>query len=647
MKQLGYRSDIEGLRAICVLGVVFYHAGFSQVPGGFVGVDAFFVISGFLITGLLIKELGETGQINLIAFWARRARRLLPNALLTLGAVLLAAAWFAPASVKASVWQDAIAAVLYVSNYFFATRTVDYFDHTVASSPLLHFWSLSVEEQFYFIWPAIIGLICLAKAGNPRRSALIALTVLTIASFAAAMIWISKSQPAAFFHTEGRLWQLGVGGLLAFGFGGIQRLSKPLLSAGAWVGLAGLLASLVVYSDQLVYPGLWALLPTVSTVLLLAGGNASPMAPVVLLSFPLLTWIGRLSYSIYLWHWPVLVFTPRALGWEKGEAIWFALGLTLLLSAAAYYLIENPIRRSKWSQMRAPATLATGLGLSAAVAVAAVLFPSFVLQDLGKSDIQRQALKADTDRVRKYAGKCRNTFDKTTDASCIFGVKTASKRVVLLGDSHAGHMFPAVEAAALEKGWALYAFIRPSCPPIEVDVYNWTKKSLDRACIDWRKSAIEGIIAARPDHIVISHWTGWAKKMMRGKAGEQLSETDARRVYIQGLSATLKKFKDAGLSVTLVRGTPKNRRDGVLDCIIDYGPQHCGTARQEAVEEDVAEFEAARNVGGIGELDLTEHFCGKNVCQAVIDGKIVYRDATHITAMFARSLAPEFAKLLN
>lgn len=647
MPALGFRADIEGLRAVCVLAVVAYHAGFSSFSGGFIGVDAFFVISGFLITSLLLKELDQTGRIDLPAFWARRARRLLPNSLLTVSAVLLVTILVAPPSMKVEVWQDALSVLLYLSNFFFAHRTVDYFDESVQSSPLLHFWSLSLEEQFYIVWPLIIAAVVITRVRNPRRTALILLILLTLGSFAASLIWITRNQPSAFFHAESRFWQLGAGSLLAFGFLHVSRLPRALLAGLAWLGLAGLLAGIVLYSDKLIYPGLWALLPTLSTLALLAGGNAGPAAPAVLLGVSPMTWLGRLSYSIYLWHWPILIFAPRLLNSGPEEPQWLSLALILPIAAAAYYLVENPIRRADWSKLRPRATLAVAAGATASVAAMAFVIPGIVLRDMGDSEIERLALKAHDDRSQEYSGFCRQNFDNPQRMSCIFGTKSSNKRVVLFGDSHAAHLFSALEEAARSKDWALVMYYKASCPPIDVDVYNRFKKTLDHGCIEWREKAIRRIIADRPDLLVISSWTGWSKKMFRGEEGLRLTSEDSRRVYVEGFRTILKRFKDAGLNVTVVRGTPRNRRDGVADCIIENGPQNCGTARREAVDQDSPEVEAAGQVGGIGILDLTDRFCGKNVCQAVIDGMVVYRDSTHITSTFARSLAPAFAEVLD
>ena len=220
-----FRSDIEGLRAISIFVVVLYHAKVPLFSGGFVGVDVFFVISGFLITGLLLREVERHQRIDLVAFWARRARRLLPNALLVLATTLLVTAAVFPFMQRQVTAQDVIAALLYFSNFRFAERSVDYFDQEAGSSPVLHFWSLSIEEQFYFFWPVVLVGLAWLHSGHSNRRVIWVLSVIACASFSFSLFWMPRSQPHAFFHTEARIWQLAVGALLAASCGRILRLS--------------------------------------------------------------------------------------------------------------------------------------------------------------------------------------------------------------------------------------------------------------------------------------------------------------------------------------------------------------------------------------------------------------------------------------
>jgi peptidoglycan/LPS O-acetylase OafA/YrhL len=642
-----FRADIEGLRAISILGVVLFHSGFSIVGGGFVGVDSFFVISGFLITGLLIREFQTSGEIKLSNFWARRAKRLLPNALLTIAATLLAVAVFGPWSMQGSITYDAITAAFYVVNYHFANRTVDYFDETVESSPLLHFWSLGVEEQFYIIWPLLLIAALFVRRASPAKAEFAALLFVTLASFIASLIWIEKNQPAAFFHTEARIWQIGVGGLLALSTDVFRRIPAGILGLAGWAGLIGLIASMLFYSVELTYPGLWALLPTASTAALIAGGNAHRFAPVLLLKVSPLQWLGRLSYSIYLWHWPIIVMTPLILS-DVGNAKAVALALILPVSALAYYLVENPLRRARWKPPRPKATIATGLAGSTMIVGLALTLTVLRPSISGTAQREFKSLLDNTKLAStKLKAKCRQGVVEGKVEPCTFGERDSPKIVALFGDSHAGHLFDGVDKAAKAKGWALQVFVKHSCPPIDVEVFGLSKRALDTDCTRWRELVLEHLIATKPQLVVIVSWTGLSRKMYVTERGTQLSEAESRDKWTSGFERVLARLTEAGVNVAVIRNTPRNRRGNILDCIARHGPESCGTARQEATLSSPPDVEVARRFSTVRIYDLTSHFCGRNVCQAVIDGVIVYRDSTHVTSTFSKSLAAPLSELLD
>lgn len=296
-----YRADIQGIRALAVLSVIFYHGDIIGFPGGFVGVDIFFVISGFLITRLLMRELETTGSISVFMFWGRRVRRLLPNASVTLLAVLTATVILLPAYRRPDIALDVIASAAFVSNYHFATNAVDYFRLGAPPSPVLHFWSLSVEEQYYVVWPLLLLAVCRLRGGTRLRTARTLLFVVFGLSFVSALVAVGESQPVAFFHAENRVWQLALGGILATHFQ--YRLSVPaqLRALLGWLGLAAMLFSITAFDDDLAYPGFYALMPTLGTAALLAGverGGLSGSIFTILASSPM-RWIGDRSYSLY------------------------------------------------------------------------------------------------------------------------------------------------------------------------------------------------------------------------------------------------------------------------------------------------------------------------------------------------------------
>ncbi|HEY7131161.1 MAG TPA: acyltransferase family protein [Candidatus Limnocylindrales bacterium] len=372
----GFRPELEGLRAVAVGLVLAYHAGVPRIHGGYVGVDVFFVLSGFLITGLIVRELRATGRIDLPKFYARRARRLLPAALVAIAVTLLLSVVLLPPLRIPDIAGDAAASALYVSNVRFAAQATDYLASDLAPSPLLHFWSLGVEEQFYLFWPAILLLVARAIPGDAARLRRLGLVVVAIAigSFALSLVLTTASQPWAFFSLPTRAWELALGGLLALS---VERLARmPVRAAGvtvaaglALIGLAGL-----VLQTSTPFPGLAALLPTVGAALVIAGGAAGiATLPARLLTLQPMRYLGRISYSLYLWHWPILVLPAAAIDGQLSLAERLGLaGLSVVVAAASQRWIEDPIRRGRLVGHRVGRTLALAGTMSVVVALLAV-----------------------------------------------------------------------------------------------------------------------------------------------------------------------------------------------------------------------------------------------------------------------------------
>ncbi|HET9072310.1 MAG TPA: acyltransferase family protein [Acidimicrobiales bacterium] len=373
----GYRPDIEGLRAVAVVAVVAYHAHVGFLSGGYVGVDVFYVISGFLITDLLWRELDRDGRISLREFYARRARRLLPAAMLVLVVTVVASlAWLPPLEVQ-TVWKDGLACALYVGNYRFTLEQTNYLAASPSASPFLHYWSLGVEEQFYLVWPLLlIGALLWrrhrpGRGASPRRRAAGALALLCVVSFGLSL-WLTRAdEPVAFFSLPTRAWELGLGGLLALGAPGLRRaLGRAPVAAAAigWAGAAAIVAGCLAFGPSTPFPGTAALLPVLGAGAVIAGGLAAGAGgPVALLGTAPFRAGGRISYSWYLWHYPVLILAPYALGRVVPE--WGDVALAVgsgLLAALTYRLVERPVRSAP-RLTRSPArSLRAGLALSGA-----------------------------------------------------------------------------------------------------------------------------------------------------------------------------------------------------------------------------------------------------------------------------------------
>ncbi|MDA2967387.1 MAG: acyltransferase family protein [Actinomycetota bacterium] len=355
-----FRRDIEGLRALAVGFVILFHAKFLGLTGGFIGVDVFFVVSGFLITSLLITEHSSLGEISLKNFYARRARRLLPASALVIALTALASRiWLEPLRLK-DIGTDAVASGGFFANILFGVRSTDYLQAGQPPSPFQHFWSLSVEEQFYIVWPALLMLL-LWKSRDRHTRAIVAVSILSVASLALCIWQTTQSQPWAFFGLHTRAWELGIGALVALCWKYVEQLPNNFRAVIGWLGLFAIVVSGLTITEKMAFPGKLALLPVVATALVLMAGQRSHWGPQRILSLQPLQWIGARSYSIYLWHWPVLIIAEshaeRALSiTERLIAITGA----VIAASLSHHFLENPVRHSVSLQAKPRLALMAG-----------------------------------------------------------------------------------------------------------------------------------------------------------------------------------------------------------------------------------------------------------------------------------------------
>ncbi len=381
-----FRPDLEGLRGVAILAVLLFHAGVPGTGGGFIGVDVFFVLSGFLITGLLLREREERGAIDLAGFYARRARRILPAAAVVLLAILIAS-WIilAPLDVP-GVAGDVFASILFVGNIRFALQATDYFAADVLRSPVLHYWSLGVEEQFYLLWPFL--LILAMRFRRVRLSAGLLVGAVFVVSLVFAIVMTGVDAPWAFYSLPGRAWQLALGGLLAVGATGLARVPWPVKLAAGWGGLAAVVASVVLIGPEVPYPGVAALLPSLGAAGLILAG-AGRLSPGALLATPPLRFLGRISYSLYLVHWPILVLPAATLAVGEELSLPVRLGLaaaSVVVATLSYRLIEQPFHRGWLGRRRPRPTLAFAGAAICAIALIAATVDASVLVRLQTPD---------------------------------------------------------------------------------------------------------------------------------------------------------------------------------------------------------------------------------------------------------------------
>lgn len=581
----GFRPDIEGLRGVAVLAVVAYHAFPGVLPGGYFGVDVFFVISGYLITQMLCRELHATGRIDLLEFWARRIRRIAPASATVLLAVALVGFCFPDAGGR-QFGRDIAAAALSYFNWQQVAHSVGYLAHDDGLNPVLHYWSLSVEEQFYLIWPlALLGLSVLFG-----RGLWVAATGLLCASLCAAVYLAPLNEPLAFFGTATRAWQLLIGALAAM---------LPVAENARRVAVLGgiLVAAAFVAGTAPTYNPALAVVPTLGAAVLLSAGAG--LLRGLLVSAPL-AYTGRVSFSLYLWHWPLLVLLPAT-----SAGVVAALAATFVLAAASYRFIERPVRESRLLMRSVSLTYLLGVGLVGAAVAAGV-----GLATLGR----------DT-RPVIYSDGCLLSHASVTDNGCAYAATDGRSSVVLFGDSIAGNWFDAIEEAANRQGWRLLVRVKAACAPIE-DLQQRSDGSAYTECAAWRHRVLREMSASPPALVIVSAI----------RAGSPAGER-----------AVLDRLSRVAPTVVL-RSTP----------ILPTTPQRCLRAGECAWPSEglvrAASYPAtpARDLPeGVHLLDLNGLVCPGGVCRAARDGRSLMIDDRHFTASFSRSFAPAFVGLLQ
>lgn len=637
-----FRTDVEGLRGVAVLLVVAFHVGWPGFGGGFIGVDVFFVLSGYLITALLVREAERDGKIRLGAFYTRRARRLLPAAFTMLVCVMVTGMLLLSPLEQGSVARTAVAAAVYVSNLWQIRTATDYFA-AGESDPLLHMWSLSVEEQFYLAWPVLLML----TVGSGRRYARSFLTLIVVASFVRSL-WLVGADPVyGFFAPDSRAWQFGAGGLLALWAPTSPRWSKAASARHVrLMGLCTLALSAVLIGRGNGYPGWVAVIPTIATVTILAVGSARNEAG--LLDSAALGWIGQRSYSWYLWHWPLIVITAQLLPDAGLAAKVCAALLALGLAHLSLGFVEEPIRRER--------RLVLGRrGSLIGAAVASLLLSGMMLgwmalsTRLGSSPAQARLRAAAADRPSVYRDQCVPSYPEAELRSCVAGEGDTAPLVILFGDSHAAQWFPALQQVAARQGWRVLTFLKAGCPTADVEVGNAEIGWSGEACASWRRAAIDRIKAELPTAVVMSNFHSYVvDTAYRGFFGV-VDPGEWRR----GLRGTLESFAAHHIPVLLLRDTPTPGVN-VPRCLSRavhvrwIARVRCDTHPRDALRPNVfaAEEAAAAGIDLVRVLDLTARFCD-TVCPADQDGIVRYSDNNHISATMAASLAPEIGAALE
>ncbi|MFB0836606.1 acyltransferase family protein [Arthrobacter sp. E44] len=690
------RKDIQALRALAVGLVVLNHLWPLRLPGGYVGVDVFFVISGYLITKHLLGELERSNRIDLGKFYSRRIRRLLPAATLVAVISLLAAWALLPFSRWVSIAQETMASVLYVENWVLAAKSVDYSAHNEVASTVQHFWSLSVEEQFYLLWPLLLlGLFFAAARLRVRRRVFLALGVTVVSALAWAFcIWFTYTNKSpAYFVTPARVWEFGAGALIAIG--GPQALAALRLrlpsyhlsvsGAAQWLGYCLIAYSAFSYNEQTYFPGIAAAVPVVGTALVIASGPNSPFwSPNRIFAVKPIQLVGDVSYSLYLWHWPLIVLAPALLGhslWTKDKIL--VLVLAIALAYVSKKLVEDPGRTKL---LRAAKPVHVVRYMAATMAFVCALGGGLLLS-FGK------AQEAETAKLQSLSGgpcygarsldpknNCSDPFgaaqvanvgpneaprfdapechpaadpivfeDQKILTDCDFtGGAQSAATVWLIGDSHAEQWKGALyELAKLHK-WKLKESMVGGCPFVDVKRVAFmgdpaTDPHSQLRCLSWSQQVTDRIVREKPDMVFVSSFG----------AGESIDDGTGRSQLDQYNDAVTKRFRewtDAGSRVFVFRDPPLTLRHSSPDCVAlnQQHPISCANARAEALLPDPV-ADAAHRIGkpNVKVLDLSDQFCDDRSCYAVIGGLQVYADYDHAARSYIRSLVPVLAQRFN
>ncbi len=668
-----FRPEIQALRALAVLLVVVFHLESKRLTGGYVGVDVFFVISGYLITSHLVRETESSGRLSLRRFYARRIRRLIPAACLVLLAVAVAALVWVPASQRPETLRELIASALYFENWVLAGNAVDYLGADLQATALQHFWSLSVEEQFYLVWPVILIVAAAAtrhrSATVRRRTFAVVLGVIFAGSLAFSVVITAVDPASAYFVTPARAWEFAAGGLVALiATRMVGALGDGLRAVASWIGVALIVVSAVAFTGATPFPGILAAVPVAGAALVIAAGDpARRWSPLAVGRLRPVQYLGDISYSVYLWHWPLIVFYPFVVGHAPGiRGVLLIALLTVVLAALTRRFVEKPFIAGRarggrvWS---AYAIGAVSMALVVALSLAQIVSidraeaaarsaaaqelkanPCFGAKALQNPDRCPDPLRApgtiDTafashDYADTTLGDCGagSRIGQVGDSpECGFGSAAASTTVVVIGDSHGGQWLPAVQAIGAARGWHTISMVRSSCPFTTAPVS--ANGQVDAACQTWKSAVLAAVKKLHPDLVVVASLVPFGYRF----AGIRLP---AETTVTSGYTATLTALKRSAREVVVLKDTPYMEVN-IPSCLETATDPEAECSRPEATvltAHDDPLWTAAARVRGVTRIDLTRDLCVSSVCYPVIGGVVVYRDHHHLSASYSRSLS--------
>ena len=690
-----YRSDIEGLRALAVAAVLLYHFGVPGLDGGFVGVDVFFVISGFLITALLIEERASTGHVSIRRFYARRARRLLPISTTVIIATAIVGAVWLPATRLADLAEEVRAAATFAANLLFANRETNYLTAALVS-PLQHYWSLALEEQFYLLWPGLIALVTL-RARNVRHRIAWAMGLIIASSFAACVLLTESSPSWSYFGLHTRAWELGVGALLACCTAATEAMPTSLRATLGWVGIGGIVASVITFGGVIAFPGFAAALPVLSTAAVLIAGDQTQGSPaMLLLRHKPLQYLGTRSYSLYLWHWPVLVLAEghllRALTFPEKL---LAIVAVMTLAEVGFRAIEQPVRQSRVLKRSPAMSLAIGaaviaLGVSASATLSnyspdlstGVVAAAPVMQETtapppapptsGRGDVTtttaapappapivtrgasalqpivdalgqtvapdnlRPSLRwARSDAPPTYGNGCHEFRNSHVQTDCVFGDPNGEITIALWGDSHAAQWFTPLNTIAIERGWRLVSLTQGTCAFIDVVTYDLKNNRQLANCAPWREGVRQEMRDQGVDFVLVSQTYGLI-------AADDKHHFDVQH-WRENLPGLLESLRADGMEPIVLADSP-DPASGVPDCVAHHRHNLAACVAGMYNSEDIPVIEEVRAITAAADVSFIEPgewLCDdEGHCPVVVGDILAYRDGEHLSNTIADWLTP-------
>ncbi len=659
-----FRPDVEGLRAVAIVLVVLYHGSLEALSGGYVGVDVFFVISGFVITGLLLRERTSSTRTSFLSFYGRRSRRIIPAATLVIVVTVIATYAVLGAIYGNPTAVDARWTAVFLANFHFTATGTNYLTAQEPPSPLLNFWSLAVEEQFYLVYPAFFAFLALLRGRVSLQAKLaVGLTVVIVISFVISAAQTNTSATAAYFSPFARAWELALGALIAVGTSWLLRIPKFAAGIMTWVGLGAIGSSAVVFGANTSYPGTAVAVPVLGAGLVIAGGIAAPRwAAESLLGLRPFRWMGRLSYSLYLWHWPILIIAAESLGKAhlsfSQNVVW--LFVAVGASVVSYRFVENPMRHARilargWVPIAVGALLIT---LSVVVATIELnshsgrddspiavrtaekeIIPASpsqlhqLLESAPKlrflpSDLTPSLTQADNDWGGPPSRCWPGPQQTSIPDSCVFGNPRGSKTMVVYGDSHAGMWFDALDSIAKRDDWRLIDLSKGACPantlPYE-DLLGGAPGRLNVACNQWHTFAVRRIRQLDPDLLVITQ--------------EYAKGVNARNFTAQqwqkGLRTTLNQLRVPTTQVVVLGNIPLLPWSAP-QCLARSSSniQACSVSPETVLTKYNEAESVAAHASGARYVNVTSWFCSKT-CTTVVGKYEVYDGQYHVTADYS------------